>query len=65
MQNHYAINVALNGRHFFATAPRSCVTAEDATRVLLALRERFPEAEGFEVTCTHWEAQGRKFEAGA
>jgi len=56
MQSHYEINVSLNGKHFFATAPRSCRDEEDARRLMADFKTRFPESEGFQVTCAHWKA---------
>lgn len=58
MQSHYEINVAKNGRHFFATAERSCVTEEKAREVVKELRTRFPESEGFEVSCVYTKVGG-------
>lgn len=58
----YEINVAKNGRHFFATAERSCTSEYDARRVFVELQQRFPEAEGFNVSCTYWEKAGYKVE---
>jgi len=59
MQSHYEINVSLRGKHMFATAERSCVTAAKAAVLLGVLQERFPVSEGFEVSCTFWDCQGR------
>lgn len=58
MQNHFEINVALNGRHLFATAPRSVVTKQDALFLVYELRVRFPATEGFSISCTYWEGIG-------
>lgn len=52
MESHYEINVALNGRHLFATASRSCVTREDVRRVYGMLVERFPVKDGFSIETT-------------
>ena len=60
MQSYYEINVSLNGRHFFATAPRSCVDKIGARNVAFELQKRFPSSEGFEVSCTYWQASGSK-----
>jgi hypothetical protein len=60
MQSHYEICVSLKGSHLFATAPRSCVSEQDMTRALGQISRRFPEAEGFKITVTHWECRGRK-----
>lgn len=53
MQSHYEINVSHNGRHFFATAERSCVDRDRAKAVYLSLVDKFPESEGFLVTVCH------------
>lgn len=60
MQDYYEINVSLNGQHFFATAERSCVSADKAEKVYNALRQAFPVAGGYEVNVTQWRAEGRK-----
>lgn len=72
MFDHYRINVAerdgvaFDGSprfvHLFATAPGSCRTQADAENVLIALRARFPEAEGFKITVTHWTSRGQGVE---
>lgn len=46
----YEINVALNGRHFFATHERSIVSLEDLKKVYPILSAKFPEAEGFNIS---------------
>lgn len=58
MQAHYEINVSLNGRHFFATAERSCTTEADAAKVAKEIAKRFPELEGFRVTVSHVRVAG-------
>lgn len=55
---NYVINVALNGKHFFATAERSATTEWQAALLFTAIREKFPEADGYSVTCTQWETVG-------
>lgn len=59
MQSFYEVNVSLNGMHFFATAPRSGVSRENAKFIAQELTRRFPEAEGYKVTVTKWDACGR------
>lgn len=61
MQNHYEFNVALRGRHLFATAERSCTTQEKASALGAVLAAKFPASEGYEVTCTLWVVRGTKF----
>jgi hypothetical protein len=57
---HYEINVAQNGRHLFATAPRSCTSVRQTEELTKLFASKFPEAEGYEVTCTKWETVGTK-----
>lgn len=47
---YYEINVALNGRHFFATAPRSITYIKDLQVKLKVIMEKFPESEGYTVS---------------
>lgn len=60
MTSHYEINVSLNGRHLFATAPRSFTDMTEAGYAVVAqvaqqLAAAFP---GAQVTVTKWEAKG-------
>lgn len=57
---YYEINVALNGRHFFATAPRSITDKHTACAIMVLFREKFPEVDGYDVTCTLWETVGTR-----
>jgi len=43
----YEINVALNGRHYFATHERSITTSVQAEKTYKDFQERFPEKDGF------------------
>lgn len=61
MESHYEINVAFEGRHLFATAPRSLRDEQTAYRLLDTLREKFP-APAYQVTMTHWTVSGRRCE---
>ena len=58
MESHYEINVSKNGRHFFATAPRSCVSPGDATEVVREIYKKFPESEGYKVTMMNISCSG-------
>lgn len=58
MSNGYRINVAHNGRHFFATDPDSAQTKEKAKELYDVLKEKFPKSEGYEITVTRWESIG-------
>jgi len=62
MESYYDINVSLNGRHFFATAPRSARDEGKAKRLLAELRKRFPVSEGYHVTVTWWQGTGHTCE---
>lgn len=58
MQSHYEINVALNGRHFFATDPRSITNTNDLEKVLTVIIKKFPESEGFKISISYQEILG-------
>jgi hypothetical protein len=60
MQNHYEINVSLNGKHLFATAERSARDKQDAERLFRLFAEKFPERDGYSIRVTHWQAQGER-----
>ena len=62
IHNHYRINVAKNGLHFFATAPDSITEPHHMKEVLKELREKFPESDGYEVTVTYWKVSGEHIE---
>lgn len=64
MQSHFQVNVALNGKHFFATDPKSCTTPfeEVAVKWFNQIKAQFPESEGFRCTLTYWEGRGYKFD---
>lgn len=59
---YYELNVALNGKHFFATAPRSITDQHTASAMFVLFREKFPEVDGYTITCTRWETAGYKME---
>ena len=65
---YYEINVAkLNektGRyeHFFATDERSITNMFKLQTVVNDFKNRFPESEGFKITCTHWQKIGEEIE---
>jgi hypothetical protein len=72
MFDHYSINVSerdgthFDGRprfvHLFATAPGSLRDKAKADDVLIAIKARFPEAEGFKVSMTQWVCRGHAVE---
>ena len=56
--NYYEINISHNGKHFFATAPRSILTLARLNDVYAALADRFHEADGYLLTVTYWRTEG-------
>ena len=60
---NYEINVALNGKHFFATAERSIRDEHHAAVVLVLFQEKFPTADGYSITCTRWDKVGTPMSA--
>ena len=56
----YEINVSLNGHHFFATHERSIVSEQKLKEVYKVFKEKFPEAEGYEISVTYWIKSGRE-----
>lgn len=44
---YYEINVAKNGRHYFATAERSLQSEEQAKEMYKQFCKLFPKAEGY------------------
>jgi hypothetical protein len=60
MQNHYEINVSLNGKHLFATDPRSARDKQKAELLFTVLRAKFPENDGYTISVTRWEGIGTR-----
>ena len=65
---YYEINVAKldekTGKyeHFFATDERSIRNMFKLEEVVNVFKEKFPEEEGYKLTCTHWETVGEEIE---
>lgn len=59
---YYEINVSLNGMHFFATDERSIKDSRKLYEVYYALKERFSEKDGFEISVTEWNILGKSVE---
>lgn len=55
----YEINVALNGKHLFATHERSLKYDSDLKRCLEIFLEKFPELEGYTISVEYIEHYGR------
>lgn len=62
MGNGYRINVALNGRHFFAIDPESAWTKEKAKELYETIKKKFPESEGYTIMVTYWHSIGEHVE---
>ena len=62
MGNGYRINVAQNGRHFFATDPESTWTKEKAKELYKTIKKKFPESEGYTIMVTYWYSIGEHVE---
>jgi hypothetical protein len=60
MTDYIEINVAKDGRHFFATAERSIHTypLDHYEEVLRTFEEKFPESEGYKITAVRWKSRG-------
>jgi len=50
---YYEINVALNGKHLFATHERSISFADKAKQVLGIFRDKFKADEGYEISISY------------
>lgn len=44
---YYEINVSRDGKHFFATAPRSITSMHDLQSVYPVLSNAFPASDGY------------------
>lgn len=58
MESGFEINIALNGKHFFATDLRSARTEDKAKELYKTLKEKFPESEGYTIMVTYEECIG-------
>lgn len=58
----YEINVALNGRHLFATHERSLQSKYQIKKCLEIFIEKFPESEGYKISVEKWEKTGKNIE---
>jgi hypothetical protein len=55
---YYEINLALNGRHLFATAKRSLTSPAELKKVCKIFVEKFPQSEGYNISITEYEEGG-------
>ncbi len=58
IQSHYEFNVSKNGKHVFATADRSAITASEAVKLNELLTTKFPSSEGYDIEMTYWKVEG-------
>lgn len=56
---YYEINVALNGKHFFATAERSITNKWKLKEIYSTIKEKFPQEEGYDITVSCIETVGK------
>ena len=56
---YYEINVALNGKHFFATDKRSITNEQTLKEVYKVFKERFPTEEGYSIIISRYETIGK------
>ena len=61
MEDHFEINVSKDGKHLFATAPRSLPVHSDKSAIELynLFNEKFPESDGYEIRVTKWVCRGQ------
>ena len=52
---YYEINVALDGKHFFATHERSVTNRNKLENIVKVFVEKFPESEGYEISVSKWQ----------
>jgi hypothetical protein len=55
---YYEINVALNGKHYFATSERSITTSEKAHDIWAEMNSKFPASEGYDLSIVRYETVG-------
>ena len=59
---YYEINVALNGKHFFATGERSITNRNRLEDIVKVFVEKFPESEGYEISVSRWQNSGKNID---
>lgn len=57
---YYEINVAFEGKHYFATAARSLTDQVKAERMFEHFTRVFPQGLGYKVTMYRYETIGRE-----
>jgi hypothetical protein len=56
---YYEINIALNGKHFFATDERSITNKDKLEDIYNVFKEKFPKEEGYDISVTRFELAGK------
>lgn len=59
----YEINVAKQGRHFFATAERSITTRAAAAELYWLFVSKFPDSEGYTISVSQRSNTGIQLDA--
>jgi hypothetical protein len=62
MVSYYRINVSKDGYYLFATEQGQLTSLKEAKKVYDILKEKFPDSQGYEVTCTRWEGTGKEID---
>lgn len=50
---YYEINIAFEGRHFFATAPRSITNNKELLFIIGVFENKFPSADGYCISVSY------------
>ena len=56
---YYEINVAKDGKHFFATDKRSITNERALKEVYKVLKEKFPPEEGYDILVSYMQTTGK------
>ena len=64
MVDYYRINVAKDGNYLFATEQAGITSEKKAKEVFKLLKEKFPEDEGYNVSCCYWQGRGSEVNFG-
>lgn len=57
MFSYFELNVSLDGKHLFATAPRSATTEHEHREIMKHFRDKFPVNEGFAINSTYYKVE--------
>lgn len=59
---YYKINVAKDGRHFFATSENSIHTESKLKEVVALFKQKFPEHEGYKISASLVQTIGKELD---